>query len=123
MTCNRSEKVIRAQQRPVGAFVWSLLAARLMMGASAAASAETLPCDEPVGWNQRVQDQTMTVWDHSVPDSNLRAVKFGGVVKASPAEVWAVVRDLNHYNQIFPFQEESKILGTEADVARAYNNF
>jgi len=115
-----NEKVIRAQRRPVGRTFagWLALTAGLLTGG--AAFAETLPCDEEVGWNQRVQDQTMTVWDHTAPNSGLRAVKFGGVVEASPAAVWAVVMDLNHYNQIFPFQEETRIVGTEEGGKRLW---
>jgi hypothetical protein len=105
------EKAIRAQQRPLGAGLAALLGALISLPAGAAAASETLPCDEELGWNQRVQDQTMTVWDHTVANSGLRAVKFGGTVEASPAAVWAVVMDLNHYYEIFPFQEETRIVG------------
>jgi hypothetical protein len=107
------EKIIRSRRQPVGAVLVGSLTLAICVPAWAAPAAETLPCNEELGWNQRVQDQTMTVWDHSVPNSNLRAVKFGGVVQASPAEVWAVVMDLDHYNQIFPFQEETRIVGSE----------
>jgi hypothetical protein len=110
----RGQEGIRAQ-RTIAALAGLLVCLR-----ASGAGAETLPCDEEHGWNQRVQDQTMTVWDHSVPNSGLRAVKFGGVVHASPEAVWAVVMDLNHYSKIFPFQEETRIVGSEDDGRRLF---
>jgi hypothetical protein len=111
---DREQESIRAR-RTIAALV-GLLVCLYAFGAGA----ETLPCDEEHGWNQRMQDQTMTVWDHAVPNSGLRAVKFGGVVHAPPEAVWAVVMDLNHYSNIFPFQEETRVLGSEDDGRRLF---
>jgi hypothetical protein len=55
----------------------------------------------------------MTVWDHGEPNTGLVAVRAGGTVEASPAAVWAVLMDLTHYDHIFPFMEQPRVLATE----------
>jgi hypothetical protein len=115
------EKVIRPYQRArLAGGAAGLLAIGLWGLASRAAASGTLTCDEDEGWNQRMQDQTMTVWDHAAPGSGLRAVKAGGIVEASPAAVWAVITDFNHYDHIFPFMEQPRVVGREDGDKRLF---
>jgi len=94
----------------------------LALGGMAATPGASLSpfCDEVEGWNQKMQDQTMTVWDHGAPNSGLHAVKAGGTVEAPPAAVWAVIMDMNHYDHIFPFMEKPKVVGSEEGGKRLF---
>ncbi len=115
------EKIIRSRQHPrLAVRTAGLLAVALFGMAATPDGGIALPCDVQTGWKQRMQDQTMTVWDLAVPGSGVHATKAGGVIQASPAAVWKAITDFAHYDQVFPFAEQPRVVGGEDGGQRIY---
>lgn len=67
-------------------------------------------------WKQASQSETLTIWQRDVPGGKVKELKAAGKINSSPATVFAVIRDFDHYADIMPYTtKETKVLETSAD--------
>jgi hypothetical protein len=72
-------------------------------------------------WELLRSSSELSIWQRSVPNSDIREVKVEAVIPAPTGRLWQVIRDTAAYPQFLPYVKEARILTVdEAGVRTIY---
>jgi hypothetical protein len=78
------------------------------------------PTNQKEQWEVKTKNSIVTVYARNKKDSPIQEYKSVGIIPAAPEAVFKVLTDFNHYKEIMPYTEESKIISTEQDGKVVY---